>query len=190
MPRPHDRKRLRAVQGRALVSAALLALTGALALPALAGATVTPAPGTATFNGQPINLAAGWGGAHACLVKAPSDVQCFATPAEMNAAIAASNTSAAAASPTTACGGGALYLYKGSYFSGNELAIESYGFWVNLSDYGFAGALGSWDNATSCEAYVATGTYGSGSLLPMSSYDFSYTVSSPWSTTTNSAYIA
>lgn len=170
-------------------AAAAIVAVVCLTAPTQAFASSNVPPGAASFGGRTIYLSQGWQGAQACVVRSRSDVECYATATQMRTALsAAAATMPAAAS--TACGGQYLYLYEGASFSGRVLALQNLGFWVNLADYGFGPQLGSWTNQTTCSAYAATGTNGSGSWLSMPRQSWSYGVGSPWSSSTQSVEIA
>lgn len=171
-----------AALGTRRAAVVLIGLAGTCAWPAAASAASTPAPGggLATFAGHTIDLADGWQGATACLVRASGAVQCFATRAELANALGGAGSDAAAAVPATTCGGGAVYLYQDANYGGAELALQNYGYWVNLADYGFADEMTSWINTSSCNATVATGTYGGGSHLGLGANSYDANVGSAW----------
>ncbi len=170
----------------------------ALSMAASTGALVTSASGadvggptsstvTATYDGHTIDLTDGWQGATACVVFSTSNVECFDTGAEMDAAITA-NAATAPASQNTACGGSLdyNYLYQNENFGGTELALQNIDGWVNLADYDFANEMSSWINDTTCDALVALDTDGGGSQLTLPADDSNTWVGDAWNDDTNS----
>lgn len=204
-----DRDRRRVGWGAAVATIAV-AVAGAVAGPAVAGAGASPPPpGAASFAGRTISLADGWQGAAACVVHTPTSVQCFSSvaqleqatgepatppagapgpaPAPLPAPVAPSSGASGAAA--VECGGGYLYLYQNVDFGGQVLALQNYGFWVDLANYGFADETSSWWNSSSCSGFAATGTNGSGSLLSMPAGGESSWVGSAWNDVIQSAYL-
>ena len=171
------------------------AIAGALLVPAASGVafadTSTNTGAVATYDGTTINLAAGWQGAHACVVLSTSAVQCYDTEAEMRDALAASAAQSpevrfgaprAAASPATSCSSPTtlVTLYASTSFGGNSLSFQSTSGWANLSVYGFDNQMESWVNQTPCNATVADGTGGSGDQLTLAARSSSSNVGTTW----------
>jgi len=165
------------ISGWRLAAACVAAATlGSLASTSVVSASANP--GTASYEGQTISLSQGWQGATACVAFATGNTECFATRAGLQAAIALA--SSVGAIPATSCGAGFLYLFSSANYEGSELALAGPLAWSNLSNYGFSDEMSSWDNTTSCTAYVAKGTNGSGSQLTMPANDYSAYVGSSW----------
>src|SRR5437016_7115423 len=84
----------------------------------------------ARFDGRWVDLRAGWGAAHACLVYPGRTTECFQTGRELAARMAGLQ------SPDLACGS-SLDLFDGTYLSGTKVSIYTRGLWINLSSVGF-----------------------------------------------------
>ena len=151
---------------------------------ATAGATVgATGPVTAEYEGRTINLAASWGGAHACLIwRSHGDAECFRTEAELSArelqlrpAPTDSPVGATTASTTSTCSS-SLDLYSGSGYTGSHLALWDEGYWQELSYYGFDNITKSFIGGA-CSFHLAQGDWGQGYWYP------GYT--GPWAATTD-----
>ena len=175
---------------RTLLGAALgaaLAISGAAA-PAAAAQMERTAPTTvmATFNGQPLSLAVGWGDAQSCVVYSRTAVECFATNAEADAAIGY----VAPGDPTVAvpaCANGWLCLFDGTSGGGQRLIFQDDN-WQNLNAYGFDNKTSSWrNNQGSDTAYLAGGTGGEGGRITLSAGGYASSMGSynNWASSVN-----
>jgi hypothetical protein len=173
---------------RSLIVALAVLLPAATLLGAVAGnagADPTDASIQASFNGGTIDLASGWGAAHACLIVSATDVECFATSAEMTAALADLGPV-----PDTSCGSGSLQLYQDKSYGGLELALDSpIDSWINLNNYGFGDETSSWKNTLSCDAAATQSASGSGNQLAMPAGGESGWVGSDWNDSINAVEI-
>jgi len=164
------------------------AFAGVLIVPAAASAALgdtTSTSAVATYDGQTIDLASGWQGAHACVVITTADVQCYDTQAEMLDALAAAAVQAnvrSAVSPNVTCSNPSnlVTLYASTDFTGNALSFVSTSGWTNLAPYGFDNQMESWVNQTPCNATVADGTGGSGAQLSLAARSSSTSVGTTW----------
>jgi hypothetical protein len=165
------------------VREALTALAGILAIPVVAapGAGAAPSPGArATYNGRTINLAHGWQGAHACGVLGPNNVRCFDTRTQLHDAVAiaaqvGTPAEAEGAVPASNCGGSSteVQLFSGTNWSGNQLIFVNTSGFFDLADYGFDNDMESWASSKTCNAFVADGTGGGGSVLTLGAESYS-----------------
>jgi hypothetical protein len=167
------------------VREAFTALAGILAIPVIAApasaAGAAPSPGAhATYNGRTIDLAQGWQGAHACGVFGPDAVRCFDTREQLRDAVAIAAQADTAAEPTGAvpasnCGGSSteVQLFSGTDWSGNQLIFVSTSGFFDLADYGFDNDMESWASSKTCNAFVADGTGGGGSILTLGAQSYS-----------------
>jgi hypothetical protein len=165
------------------VRESLTALAGILAIPVVAApsAGAAPTPGArATYNGRTINLAQGWQGAHACGVFGPNNVRCFDTRTELHDAVAiaaqvGTGAEAEGAVPESNCGGSSteVQLFSGTNWSGNQLIFVSTSGFFDLADYGFDNDMESWASSKTCNAFVADGTGGGGSVLTLGAESYS-----------------
>jgi hypothetical protein len=165
------------------------AVAGVLLVPAATstaalGATADPSV-IATFDGHTINLADGWGTAHACVVLGSGSVQCYDTETDMRDALAASAVQTSvhsATSPSVTCSNPStlVTLYASTNFGGNSLSFVSTAGWTNLAPYGFDNKMESWVNQTACNSAVADGTLGSGAQLTLAARSSAATVGTSW----------
>jgi hypothetical protein len=176
--------------------AALVALVVLSTAPAHASSlAAAPSPETATFEGHSLDLAAGWGSAHDCLVwQRFGVVECFRTEAELAARevqVKASGRAAAAARATAAtptCSA-SLDLYSGRNYTGLHLALRDEGYWQELSYFGF-------DNMTvsflggACSFHLAQNNWGQGYWYPGNTGAWSTALDmGSWDDTVSSVYI-
>jgi Peptidase inhibitor family I36 len=132
---------------------------------------------TAVYDGRMINLRNGWSGAQSCISFSTSDVRCYATSQEADAALGysaasdplaqralAKGQSLAAAAPE--CASGWVCLWEAINGGGRRLIFQD-DYWQDLSEYGFANVMSSWRNnqAAGDIAYVADDTLGTLPLL-------------------------
>lgn len=171
-------------------------LCGTMVVISAASATASASIGTASYDGQTINLAQGWDGAQACVVFTATNIQCFDTAAEMKVAEVAHGAvtpiGTIGAQPATSCGGSSDYLalFQNSNFGGQELDIDNIDYWVNLSNYGFGNEMSSWINYTSCNADGSRGTNGGVTpYLTMGANNYSTYVGASWNDAMNSEVI-
>jgi len=176
--------------------AVVVASVGLMASTATMSAADSTGGAQATFGGQTIDLASGWGGAQACLVGPGAGVvECFATVAEMKAAEATLGLgsspvpAAGSASPAASCTGD-VELFSGASYTGRELDDWDDGVWANLSVFGFADTTVSFQGGA-CQFYLAQGTNGSGSWYPgyTGPYGASPNMGLYWNDTIQSVYI-
>ena len=171
-----------------------LVVATALLLPALpclaagasaAGAAPASTAVLASFEGGTIDLANGWGNAHACIVQSPTTAECFATRAQLAAAAASLGVI-----PDTSCGSGALELFQDTDYGGNELLIPSpYNQWIDLDGYDFGDQTKSWSNTLSCGAYATKSDNGTGTELSMPAKSESASMPSGWADAINAVEI-
>jgi len=173
---------------------------------AIAGVLVVPAAGhavgaasadggvTATYDGQQIDLADGWQGAHACAVLSQTDVRCYDSQADMKDALGASakQDPAARLSPLASCvpAGTFVTLYSDVSFGGDSLSFASTAGWTNLAPYGFDNDMESWTNSTNCNAVVADGTNGGGAQLTLGARSSSSNVGTSWKNRASSILVS
>jgi hypothetical protein len=135
----------------------------------------------ASYDGRTIDLADGWQGAQGCVAVSLSNIQCFDTVAELQAA------EANAAVSQTSCGSGELKLFQNEGFGGDELDISSpQGIWLDLDDFGFGNEASSWKNTMSCDAYAAKSTDGTGTQLALPANSQNSWVGDDWNDAINS----
>lgn len=153
---------------------AILALAVLLGVPGSASAA-DPSPDgtTAMFEGVPIDLAEGWGEAHACVVwEAAGIVECFRTEAAMDARVSELQSEGAVSaqrgfsSLSTSCSS-YLRLYEWTYYSGDVLYILDRGVVINLSSYGFGNRTSSF-KVGACASYFYDYPNLGGALYPTS----------------------
>src|SRR3954463_2342491 len=120
------------------------AVAGVLIVPAAgsaAGAAADKQSVVATYDGQKINLANGWQGAHECVVYSTDDVRCYDSETDIpDKLLAAARPVPAegAVSPLACGGGGAVSLYRDTGFGGQVLRFATTdSAWQNLAPYGF-----------------------------------------------------
>lgn len=175
---------------------AAVAVASVLAGPGTAGASEAPVPGQlATFEGQVLNLADGWGAAGACAVVAAGLAECFRTEAEMDARLAALAGAGAgpgvpADSLQSECSS-YVRLYDGTAYTGSVLHLSTRAMWLNLSNYNFSNRTSSY-RVGACSSYFADYNNGGGSWYPTASteaYDQASVMSSGWDNRVSSIYI-
>lgn len=137
--------------------AVLSAVTAALALPMLAAAETPPIdlPDHATFGALDIPAAAAHGLGLACNEVA-SEITCYLTQDEADAALAGDVVIAAGCTP-------GMQLYNGTSFTGASLTITTQSTWFNLSGFGFDNITSSW-KAGCVAGRLASGAGGGGTL--------------------------
>ncbi len=156
---------------------------------------------TAVFEGEVINLAAGWGEANACLIWQDVGVsECFRTEREMDDRIAELETRGAASASAIGGGGvvtagltcsGYLRLYDGTWYGSPVLYLRDRFQWLNLSVYGFNQKTSSY-KVGPCYSYFADYANGGGAWYPTyltEAYDLSPTMISGWNNDVSSVYI-
>lgn len=124
------------------VAAVGLTAMSIVSIPSSAGAAelgAARASVVASFEGQEIRLADGWGNATAC-VAVGDDVDCYRTRGEMERAAGADADMAALAAGCS----GFLYLYSDPGYGGAVLALSTQGVTTNLSPYGFSNITSSY----------------------------------------------
>lgn len=179
-----------------LVGIALL--TVIVAIPAVASAD-QPANSSddaaVVFEGQSIDLSAGWGDAEACLIWNDAGVaECFRDEATMDSRIAELEKQMRSSGGVQAMGSqcsGYLRLYDGIYHTGQVLYMRDRLQWINLSAYGFSNRTSSFKIGP-CSSYLADYNWGGGSWYSTSStqaWDVAYTMASGWSNRVSSVYI-
>lgn len=130
---------------------------------------------TAVYDGRTINLKDGWSGAQSCISYSSTDVHCYATSAEADAALGYTPSAdplvqqALAAGASIAavpeCASGWVCLWEAIDGGGRRLIFQD-DYWQDLADYGFANVMSSWRNnqAAGDIAWVADDTLGTLSL--------------------------
>ena len=144
--------------------ASVVALVGALGSVQLASASGNSGV-IASYNGGVINLSQGWGSAAVCVVTS-AGTNCFASQSAYDAWAFAvvPTTSQASPVPSVNCSTG-LKLFKSVNYGGSELVVDVEASWINLSVYGFADAVSSYQ-VGACTVGMAAGTGGSGTPYP------------------------
>ena len=177
---------------------AVVALSVVVAFPAgaIAG-QIGESDGAASvvFEGEAIDLTAGWGAAEACLIWSDVGVaECFRDEAEMDIRIAELEKrlglSDAEAGRSSQCSG-YLRLYDGSFHTGQVLYMRDRLQWINLSAYGFSNRTSSF-RIGACSSYLADYNWGGGSWYSTSAtqaWDVVYVMASGWSNRISSVYI-
>lgn len=140
----------------AAVVVAVLGVTGA-ATPAIAGPTTQALRQTshASYQGRTIDLSKSWEGAQVCAVVSRSDVRCYATSDQANAALAPAATSTGAARGASGpvgtlstwhnCPDDWLCIYEDINWGGRRLQFNDE-YWHSLDPYGFKDKTSSWTN--------------------------------------------
>lgn len=151
----------------------------------------------AVFEGSTIDLARGWGDAHACAIWGDRGVaECFRTEAELEAwlprlvSLPQGSTDASVTTTATACSS-ALRLYDGTGYSGDVLYLWSRQTWINLWDVGFANRTSSY-KIGACSSYFADYSGGGGDWYPTSltsAYLWSPSMLSGWDNRVSSVYL-
>ena len=156
-----------------------------------------PTGQVALFEGATIDLAQGWGDAHACAIWSDRNVaECFRTEAELEARLAAlgtlerrtaeslvTTTASACSSPTR--------LYDGTSYGGNVVYLWDRRTWINLWDLGFANRTSSY-KIGACSAYFADYPGGGGDWYPTSltsAYRWSSSMISGWNNRVSSVHL-
>ena len=172
-----------------------------LVVPAPAGAQRAPGvaggTGTATFEGETIDLAGDWGDARACLIWRQGGVmECFRTEAELDereAELRGAQPSQAAEGPTAAqahswyCSS-SLRLYEHNWYGGRRLSFWDRGYWQNLSDYGFEDQTSSYI-VGGCYVHLAEHAWGGGWWYPGPTYPYAGEPVMGWQDVISSIYI-
>jgi hypothetical protein len=174
---------------RALGLASIVALVGVLGSAQLAAASGNSGV-IASFDGGVINLSQGWGSATVCAVTS-AGTDCFASQSAYNAWASAivPTTSLALPVPSVNCSTG-LKLFQSVNYGGSELVLYVQASWINLSAYGFAGAVSSYQ-VGACTVGMAASTNGSGAAYPGATSPDSDvpTMGSAWNDRVQSVYI-
>lgn len=181
------------------VFASVVVLSSApLPLAAQAPPSVTP-PGVALFEGNWIDLRAGWGEAQACMVfQTAAIVECFRSAAEMAvreeevSAVSASRRGDEATLSTQSASwscSSPLRLYEHGNFGGRQLSFWDAGLWQNLGDWGFNDQLSSY-RVGSCYVYLAEHSWGGGWWYPgnTSPWHWEASMISSWNDRISSIY--
>ena len=187
-----NRATVRSAVGVALVAA--LMIGGAVAVAAAPSQTEGV---IADFEGEPLNLAEGWGEAQACLIWQQAGIaECFRSEAEMDLRIDALDAAAPASSPggivaaASTCSS-YLRLYDGTGYGSPVLYLRDRGLWQNLSSYGFDQRASSY-KVGACSSYFADYTIGGGAWYPTyltQAYDQASSMISGWDNDVSSVYI-
>jgi Peptidase inhibitor family I36 len=142
------------------LAAALASVVPAAANPATDGGVTHPDNGgsmpdggktmLATYRGKAIDLKKGWGNAKACNVISRSEVRCYDTYQEADAAVGDDpSTAEAGVLSTPACASGWLCLYEHINGGGRRLIFND-DYWHGLRDYGFENKTSSYRNRQGC----------------------------------------
>ncbi len=127
--------------GMAMLLAAMLAV---LAVPGTAFAA-EPGDVIASYKGKTLNLTEdGWGDAESCVVHSKSDVRCYETIAEANAAVRGTAPSGVEAAAWS-CDLTWVCLYEHANGGGRRLQFND-DWWHDLYLYGFDRHVSSWRN--------------------------------------------
>lgn len=147
------------------------------------------------FEGEAIELTAGWGDAEACLIWNEVGVaECFRDEAAMDARIADLEKQMGSSGGVQAMGSqcsGYLRLYDGIYHTGQVLYMRDRLQWINLSAYGFSNRTSSFKIGP-CSSYLADYNWGGGSWYSTSAtqaWDVVYVMASGWNNRVSSVYI-
>ena len=174
---------------RALGLVSVAALVGALGSVQLASASDNSGI-IASYNGGAINLSQGWGSAAVCAVTS-AGTNCFASQSAYDtwASAIVPATSLASPVPSVNCSTG-LKLFKSVNYGGSELVLYVEASWINLSAYGFASSVSSYQ-VGACSVGMAAGTNGSGAAYPGATSPGSNvpTMGSTWNDRVQSVYI-
>jgi hypothetical protein len=176
--------RRRVVLGCALFVAPWIPATSVLAT-----TSSTSATGTATYNGQVIDLSKGWQGAKACLIWQSHHIaECFSTEKELQAREATLRPATATLAATSTCSS-SLDLYSGSKYTGSHISFWDEGYWQELSDYGFSDVTRSFIGGA-CGFHLANGNWGQGNWYPGYTGPWGYASDmGSWDNTVKSIYI-
>ncbi|HDL50313.1 MAG TPA: hypothetical protein ENH33_10215 [Actinobacteria bacterium] len=155
-----------------------------------------PVGQVAVFEGSTIDLARGWGDAHACAIWEDRVAECFRTEAELEAWLAglmspAQETSEKSVTTAATACSSALRLYDGVGYSGDVLYLWSRGSWIDLWDVGFANRTSSY-KIGACSSYFADYPGGGGDWYPTSltsAYLWSSSMLSGWDNRVSSVYL-
>ena len=184
---------------------AVAASAASAANPESAGSAST----VAVFEGRPLDLAAGWQDAQACLVwpEMLDVVECFSSEMQLKARIVElggtlprqQTTATIPATPGT--GGSArsgsacssfVRLYDGAFYTGTSLWLSTRSTWLNLSTFGFDQRTSSF-KIGACSAYFADYTNGGGAWYPTGNtqaYDVAAWMASGWDNDVSSVFIS
>lgn len=152
----------------------------------VAQARQTLEPALAEFEGQRINLAAGWEQAKACLVLGQDQVECFRSGAALDTRV---DTLKAQKAGGFSCAS-PLRLYEHSFFAGRQLMFYERGYWQNLSLFGFNDQMSSF-SVGACWSWLAEHSTGGGAYYPGSGPYVSVGWLAPgWDNKVSSIYLA
>jgi hypothetical protein len=145
-----------------------LVLTGAFLAAAIFGAATpgvaAPKEGLATFQGRTIDLSVSWQGAQACAVISRTDVRCYASTDEANAALAPAGGAGVVTPQATwhGCPDNWLCIYADPSWGGRRLQFYQ-DYWQSLAPYGFDHQTSSWTNNQNNLSCGDPGILGNGS---------------------------
>jgi len=193
--------------GSALLAAAVVLALTSTAASAARGRS--PELSVAVYQGTPLDLAAGWQGAQACLVwpEVLDAVECFSSEPELEARVvelggilpgsrALPTAGPAIAGPGRFVATGSscssfVRLYDGIYYTGASLWLNSRSIWLNLSALGFDQRTSSF-KIGACSAYFADWAGGGGAWYPTwatQAYDVAPWMASGWNNDVSSVFI-
>lgn len=141
------KRRFRPLGQAAIAMVVSLVLTSAAV--GVAGPAASAAgPVRASFRSATFDMSRGWGAATSCVVFSRTQVRCYASYGEADAALgysAAADPLVVRAATAPPCAGGWLCLYEDVGGEGRRLQFRDE-FWNFLSDYDFARKTSSWRN--------------------------------------------
>ncbi|MGH9053838.1 MAG: hypothetical protein ACRDWX_12650 [Acidimicrobiia bacterium] len=153
----------------------------------------------AVFENGMLDLARGWGEAHACLwwPSASETAECYRTEQEMDLRIveleqmvSSEGTGLEVGTLAADCSG-YLRLYDGTGYTGDVLYLRARLQWLNLANFGFSNRTSSY-RIGPCSAYFADLAGGGGDWYPTNlteAYDQASSMLSGWSNKVSSVYI-
>ncbi len=149
----------------------------------------------AVFEGDLIDLRAGWGDASACLIWEDAGVEeCFRTEAEMDRRIAELEEEfgkeSGGSGRASQCSG-SVRLYDGVSYTGSVLYLRNRLKWINLSPYGFSNRTSSFKIGP-CSSIFADydwGGYPRYSTSATEAWEVAPVMASGWSNRVSSVYI-
>jgi len=179
-----------------LVAVAVVGVVVVFPAGAAAGLLVeSDAAAPVVFEGEGIDLTAGWGDAEACLIWRDVGVsECFRDEAAMDVTIAELERQVgfgAGVQVSASQCSGYLRLYDGYYHTGQVLYIRDRLQWINLSAYGFSNRTSSF-KIGSCSSYLADYDWGGGSWYSTSAsqaWGVVDVMASGWNNRVSSVYI-
>ena|SRR6478752_213889 len=148
---------------RRITLTASLALCLALAPMSIATAEETVDSVVATFEGDLIALADGWGEATAC-TSDDSGTRCYRTETEMDESESPGQRARGDVSPLAVCST-SLRLYSATSFGGSVLQLSTRSSYLNLSSYGFDNTTSSYQIGA-CSALFFDGANGGAPTYP------------------------